>query len=273
MEPQNRNVRTRPDPVRGQSAVFRARNRRAARLCAKAGFSAAYTPSTARAKRYTATTTAAYPNAGLEMAPDSGQGIRICRGKKVEGLTSCRGFKDWFIEKYDRPGFTIEIGRGSKMRCPLEQFPEIYRKLRAALDSRKAARSLIFPELRRSIHIVHDPAAQNQAVKQSDIPVKGWTHGRGNCSRKMRAGPAELRTRPFSAPTERGGACGGAEGQGYMLRNSDERIPCLRGRSGGLHVRRRIRRQRTCSGLRGRQGQQRLPAYLRRRRQARPRQT
>ncbi len=71
------------------------------------------------------------PEHGLEMArilaKVSGYAV-----EKVEGLTSCRGFKDWFIEKYDRPGFTIEIGRGANP-LPLEQFPEIYRKLRELL--------------------------------------------------------------------------------------------------------------------------------------------
>ena len=50
----------------------------------------------------------------------------------MEGITSCRGFKDWFIETYDRPGFTVEIGKGTNP-LPLEQFPEIYRKLRELL--------------------------------------------------------------------------------------------------------------------------------------------
>ena len=36
------------------------------------------------------------------------------------------GYKDWFIETYDRPGYTIEIGRGASP-LPLSQFPEIYK--------------------------------------------------------------------------------------------------------------------------------------------------
>ncbi len=35
------------------------------------------------------------------------------------------GYKDWFIEAYDRPGYTIEIGIGMSP-LPLSQFPEIY---------------------------------------------------------------------------------------------------------------------------------------------------
>ena len=35
------------------------------------------------------------------------------------------GYKDWFIEAYNRPGYTIEAGRGVSP-LPLSQFPEIY---------------------------------------------------------------------------------------------------------------------------------------------------
>ncbi len=36
------------------------------------------------------------------------------------------GYKDWFIQTYDRPGYTIEAGHGTSP-LPLSQFPEIYR--------------------------------------------------------------------------------------------------------------------------------------------------
>ena len=36
------------------------------------------------------------------------------------------GYKDWFIDTYSRPGFTVEAGRGESP-LPLSQFPEIYR--------------------------------------------------------------------------------------------------------------------------------------------------
>lgn len=36
------------------------------------------------------------------------------------------GFKDWFIQEYRRPGYTIEAGQGTNP-LPLSQFPEIYR--------------------------------------------------------------------------------------------------------------------------------------------------
>lgn len=35
------------------------------------------------------------------------------------------GYKDWFIETYDRPGYTIEVGIG-RSPLPISQFPEIY---------------------------------------------------------------------------------------------------------------------------------------------------
>ncbi len=36
------------------------------------------------------------------------------------------GYKDWFIQIFRRPGYTIEVGVGENP-LPLEQFPEIYR--------------------------------------------------------------------------------------------------------------------------------------------------
>ncbi len=36
------------------------------------------------------------------------------------------GYKDWFIERFRRPGYTIEVGAGENP-LPLSQFPEIYR--------------------------------------------------------------------------------------------------------------------------------------------------
>ena len=36
------------------------------------------------------------------------------------------GYKDWFIQAFRRPGYTIEVGEGTNP-LPLSQFPEIYR--------------------------------------------------------------------------------------------------------------------------------------------------
>ena len=40
--------------------------------------------------------------------------------------SSFAGYKDWFIQNFRRPGFTIEAGAGENP-LPLTQFPEIYR--------------------------------------------------------------------------------------------------------------------------------------------------
>lgn len=44
-----------------------------------------------------------------------------------EGIASYGGYKDWFIQTFKKPGFTIEIGVG-KNPLPLEDFPEIYKR-------------------------------------------------------------------------------------------------------------------------------------------------
>ncbi|MDO4199648.1 MAG: M14 family metallocarboxypeptidase [Clostridia bacterium] len=49
-----------------------------------------------------------------------------------EGLAVGGGFKDWFIEEFGRPAFTIEVGYG-KNPLPLEEFPKIYNKIKKAL--------------------------------------------------------------------------------------------------------------------------------------------
>ncbi len=40
--------------------------------------------------------------------------------------SSFAGYKDWFIQAFRRPGYTIEVGQGQNP-LPLEQFDEIYR--------------------------------------------------------------------------------------------------------------------------------------------------
>lgn len=40
--------------------------------------------------------------------------------------SSFAGFKDWFIQEYNRPGYTIEAGLGENP-LPLSQFDEIYK--------------------------------------------------------------------------------------------------------------------------------------------------
>ncbi|MBO5783380.1 MAG: gamma-D-glutamyl-meso-diaminopimelate peptidase [Clostridia bacterium] len=49
-----------------------------------------------------------------------------------EGIAACRGAKDWFCATYDRPGFTIEMGRGENP-LPVQDSRAIYRKCREML--------------------------------------------------------------------------------------------------------------------------------------------
>ncbi len=42
-----------------------------------------------------------------------------------EGIASYAGYKDWFIQEYRRPGYTIEVGRGVNP-LPITQFDRIY---------------------------------------------------------------------------------------------------------------------------------------------------
>jgi g-D-glutamyl-meso-diaminopimelate peptidase len=41
------------------------------------------------------------------------------------GIASYAGYKDWFIQEYRRPGYTIEVGRG-RNPLPIQQFDQIY---------------------------------------------------------------------------------------------------------------------------------------------------
>jgi len=42
-----------------------------------------------------------------------------------EGIASYAGYKDWFIQDYRRPGYTVEVGQG-KNPLPISQFDTIY---------------------------------------------------------------------------------------------------------------------------------------------------
>lgn len=44
---------------------------------------------------------------------------------ETSGIASYAGYKDWFIEKYRKPGFTIEVGRGVNP-LPISEFSKIY---------------------------------------------------------------------------------------------------------------------------------------------------
>lgn len=46
--------------------------------------------------------------------------------KAIQYVDSHAGFKDWFIQAYRKPGFTLELGKGINP-LPLSQFDDIYR--------------------------------------------------------------------------------------------------------------------------------------------------
>lgn len=50
---------------------------------------------------------------------------RVSGYKSIRYLDSHAGYRDWFIQIYRRPGFTMELGFGVNP-LPLDQFPEMY---------------------------------------------------------------------------------------------------------------------------------------------------
>lgn len=64
------------------------------------------------------------PDRSLEIARYFGEvsGYMVEETPQASGYA---GYKDWFIQEYNRPGYTIEVGIGENP-LPLEQFPKIY---------------------------------------------------------------------------------------------------------------------------------------------------
>lgn len=52
---------------------------------------------------------------------------RVSGYESVQTIESYAGYKDWFIQEWRRPGFTVELGSG-KNPLPLDQFDEIYQE-------------------------------------------------------------------------------------------------------------------------------------------------
>ena len=49
---------------------------------------------------------------------------------KPDYNSSFAGYKDWYIEKFKKPGYTIEIGKGEEGKSlPLEKADEIYNEV------------------------------------------------------------------------------------------------------------------------------------------------
>lgn len=55
-----------------------------------------------------------------QMADASGYNLVL-----ADGLTDCTGYKDWVIEKFNIPAYTIEVGKGTNP-LPLSQFEKIF---------------------------------------------------------------------------------------------------------------------------------------------------
>lgn len=53
---------------------------------------------------------------------------RVSGYKAIRNVDSHAGFKDWYIQEFKRPGFTIELGKGINP-LPLSQFNEILQKV------------------------------------------------------------------------------------------------------------------------------------------------
>lgn len=65
---------------------------------------------------------------GLEPSISAGivqEYARVSGYKEVHYVDNFAGYKDWFIQEYQRPGFTIELGSG-RNPLPIGQFDEIY---------------------------------------------------------------------------------------------------------------------------------------------------
>lgn len=53
---------------------------------------------------------------------------KVTRYKAVRYINNYAGLKDWFIQKYRKPGFTIELGKGVNP-LPFDQFNQMYRAM------------------------------------------------------------------------------------------------------------------------------------------------
>ena len=65
-----------------------------------------------------------------EGARELGEDFAAVSGYALENVPYASGFagyKDWFLQTFDRPGYTVEAGSGTNP-LPLSQLPEMYRK-------------------------------------------------------------------------------------------------------------------------------------------------
>ena len=69
-----------------------------------------------------------FENMATQEAREIGEALAQASGYTLEeatGIASYAGFKDWFIKQFGRPGYTVEVGRGTNP-LPISQFNQIY---------------------------------------------------------------------------------------------------------------------------------------------------
>ncbi len=79
---------------------------------------------TLKAKKYTGIIKNINPPKGYEIGKKFSE-ISNYLLTDVPFNSSFAGFKDWFIDTYNKPGYTIEVGLGSNP-LPISQFNQIY---------------------------------------------------------------------------------------------------------------------------------------------------
>ena len=76
-----------------------------------------------------------YGNKTLPKSRKMGEILATSSGYALDipiSIANGGGFKDWFIEKFSRPGFTVEIGKG-KNPLPIEMAESIYNQIKEML--------------------------------------------------------------------------------------------------------------------------------------------
>ena len=78
-----------------------------------------------------------YLNYKVDNAYEIGKKLEKVSGyllTKPDYYSSFAGYKDWFIENFKKPGYTIEIGKGEEGRpLPLEDADKIYEEVEEIL--------------------------------------------------------------------------------------------------------------------------------------------
>jgi g-D-glutamyl-meso-diaminopimelate peptidase len=70
-----------------------------------------------------------YRDCEPDEAEEMARGLsKACGYQPVRLTGSDAGFKDWFIQEYRRPGFTVEVGYGTNP-LPVSQFPQLYKEV------------------------------------------------------------------------------------------------------------------------------------------------